>query len=80
MKTATFESSTVYKLSQDWANYYSQVNEYCPEGKRYEYARSVKSAKGNHVADCWIVDEHGKRHPGYSTSPVPMNINALEKV
>lgn len=32
------------------------------------------------IIDCWVCDRHGNIHPGYNTSPVPINTRRLGKV
>lgn len=36
---------------------------------------------GNYwMIDCWIVNEQGKKHPGYDVAPVPFATSVLEPV
>jgi len=41
-------------------------------GTGYGFARADQGTDGCFIADCWIVDGHGRVHPGYSESPVPI--------
>jgi hypothetical protein len=75
-----FKSNQVYILDKDWADYYSQVDDHNPDGKRYDFCKSVKGSSGCYIADCWICDKNGNIHPGYCDSPVPMNINSLTEL
>lgn len=73
----TFKSNQRYIMNKGWADYYSQVDDSNPDGKRYEFCKSVSGSKGCYIADCWMMNKDGNVHPGYSNSPVPMNINSL---
>lgn len=46
-------------------------------GTGYGHALSTSDVDGCFIADCWIVDAEGNRHPGYDESPVPMRISDL---
>ena len=43
------------------------------EGKKYNCYRPALT--GNFIIlDCWVCDEAGNIHPGYSASPVPVHV------
>lgn len=75
-----FLNNQLYRLNKEWAEHYSQADEFNPSGIKYEFAKSTSYAGGAYIADCWIMNTEGNVHPGYNSSPVPLNISALEIV
>lgn len=67
-----FQADTMYRLA-DPERY---DDEY---GTGFDHALSVSGSDGCIIADCWIVNAAGERHPGYCESPMPQNIDALVK-
>ena len=59
----TFKINTRYPL-KDTSQY----------GARYRYAltQSEGIPKQCWIVDCWIVDQHGHRHPGIDAVPIPV--------
>ena len=72
-----FKSNTVYLLNEGWGDYYSQVDEFNPDGIRYDRAKATTGSTGMFITDCWICDRYGNRHPGYSNSPVPVRWDSI---
>lgn len=52
---------------------------YWEQYARYKYAQPVAYADKCVIGDCWIVDDRGDIHPGYSNSPVPLCVQALSE-
>jgi hypothetical protein len=67
---SAFRSDTLYRLID--AHRYDD-----DFGTGFDHVISVHNAEGCIVADCWIVNAAGERHPGYDTSPMPIHIDAL---
>lgn len=65
-----FRSDTLYALL-DPESYDDEF------GTGFGHALSTPDVDGCLIADCWIVDAEGNRHPGYDESPVPMRISDL---
>lgn len=65
-----FRSDTLYALL-DPERYDDDL------GEGFTHALSTSDIDGCYVADCWIVDAEGRRHPGYDESPVPIRISDL---
>lgn len=76
-----FESGKTYELNDSWKSYYDEQEDENGElHTGYHYAQIAFDPKGAsiYVADCWIVNQKGERHPGFSETPVPVNIDQVK--
>jgi len=44
---------------------------------QYNCYSPVDYADGCQMGDCWVCDEYGNIHPGYSVSPVAISVESL---
>lgn len=75
-----FKDGTIYILNKTWADHYSEVDEFNPNGTRYDRAKPVKGSTGCWMTDCWICDREGNIHPSYCNSPVPVGSGSVKPV
>lgn len=83
MPIQKFKNNKLYKLNQNWCEYYDDLT----DGKGnpctgYHYAKVAPDIRGldPYIVDCWIVNKEGKVHPGFNASPVPINKVSVEKI
>lgn len=66
----TFASNTRYALLD--ADRYD--DEY---GEGFDHVETFADVDGCWIADCWVVNEHGEIHPGYSENPIPIRFDDI---
>lgn len=71
----------LYRLSTEWADYYSRPGICNEDGHSYEFCVPVRPLEpGTLMADFFPCDRYGNLHPGYMPSGCPMSLSALTKV
>ena len=65
----SFTADTLYEL----------LTPYDAEYPAYTVALTSEYAAGTRVAECWLFNVNGGLHPGYTISPVPIEIEQVKR-
>lgn len=47
-------------------------------GIGYGRVETYGECEGMYITDCWVVNEEGEIHPGYSESPIPVRFDDVD--
>lgn len=75
--TQEFKKGTTYELNEDWQAYYDLHF----DGQGYHYVKPASyTGNGCQVADCWLINSKGQKHPSFKEHPIAVNIASVTSV